>query len=83
MAREDVGTIPILLEDQRPHDPPYHPLRESLWRIAAGQAEYSGVAESATCFTWQPPHYKEYHLGVSDLSRIQVIKLGWADDVLI
>ena len=23
---EDLGTIPILLEDQRPHDPPYHPL---------------------------------------------------------
>jgi len=34
------------------------------------------------------PHHitvadKEYHLGVSDLSRIQLIKLGWADDVLI
>ena len=34
------------------------------------------------------PHHitvadKEYHLGVSDLSRIQVVKLGWADDVLI
>ena len=34
------------------------------------------------------PHHitvadKEYHLGVSDLSRIQMIKLGWADDVLI
>jgi hypothetical protein len=25
----------------------------------------------------------EYHLGVSDLKRIQVIKLGWTDDVLI
>jgi hypothetical protein len=25
----------------------------------------------------------EYHLGVSDLNRIQVIKLGWLDDVLI
>jgi hypothetical protein len=25
----------------------------------------------------------EYHLGVSDLNRIQVIKLGWMDDVLI
>ena len=34
------------------------------------------------------PHHitvadKEYHLGVSDLSRIQLIKLGWADGVLI
>ena len=34
------------------------------------------------------PHHitvadKEYHLGVSDLSRIQVVKLGWADGVLI
>jgi len=34
------------------------------------------------------PHHiqvadKEYHLGVSDLSRIQVMKLGWMDDVLI
>jgi len=26
---------------------------------------------------------KEYHLGVSDLSRIQLIKLGWMDEVLI
>jgi hypothetical protein len=26
---------------------------------------------------------KKYHLGVSDLSRIQVIKLGWREDVLI
>jgi hypothetical protein len=26
---------------------------------------------------------KTYGLGVSDLSRIQLIKLGWADDVLI
>ena len=26
---------------------------------------------------------KKYHLGVSDLSRIQVIKLGWMEDVLI
>jgi hypothetical protein len=26
---------------------------------------------------------KEYHLGVSDLSRIQVIKLGWMDEILI
>jgi hypothetical protein len=26
---------------------------------------------------------KEYHLGVSDLSRIQLIKLGWTDEVLI
>jgi hypothetical protein len=25
----------------------------------------------------------EYHLGVSDLNRIQVIELGWMDDVLI
>jgi hypothetical protein len=25
----------------------------------------------------------EYHLGVSDLNRIQVIKLGWMDDALI
>jgi hypothetical protein len=34
------------------------------------------------------PHHimvadKEYHLGVSDLSRIQLIKLGWAEDALI
>jgi hypothetical protein len=34
------------------------------------------------------PHHiqvadKEYHLGVSDLGRIQVMKLGWMDDVLI
>lgn len=34
------------------------------------------------------PHHivvadKEYHLGVSDLSRIQLIKLGWMEDVLI
>jgi hypothetical protein len=34
------------------------------------------------------PHHitvadKEYHLGVSDLSRIQIVKLGWADGVLI
>ena len=34
------------------------------------------------------PHHitvadKEYHLGVSDLGRIQITKLGWADDVLI
>jgi hypothetical protein len=26
---------------------------------------------------------KTYHIGISDLSRIQVIKLGWADEVLI
>jgi hypothetical protein len=26
---------------------------------------------------------KKYHLGVSDLSRIQVIKLGWMEEVLI
>ena len=26
---------------------------------------------------------KQYHLGVSDLSRIQLIKLGWAEEVLI
>jgi hypothetical protein len=26
---------------------------------------------------------KEYHLGVSDLSRIQLIKLGWMEEVLI
>jgi len=26
---------------------------------------------------------KTYHVGVSDLSRIQVLKLGWAEDVLI
>ena len=26
---------------------------------------------------------KQYHLGVSDLSRIQLIKLGWMDEVLI
>jgi len=26
---------------------------------------------------------KKYHLGVSDLSRIQLIKLGWQEDVLI
>jgi len=34
------------------------------------------------------PHHimvadREYHLGVSDLSRIQLIKLGWMDDLLI
>ena len=34
------------------------------------------------------PHHimvadKEYHLGVGDLRRIQLIKLGWMDDVLI
>lgn len=26
---------------------------------------------------------KTYHVGISDLSRIQLIKLGWADEVLI
>jgi hypothetical protein len=26
---------------------------------------------------------KKYNLGVSDLSRIQLIKLGWMDEVLI
>jgi hypothetical protein len=26
---------------------------------------------------------KEYHLGVSELNRIQVIKLGWMDEILI
>jgi hypothetical protein len=26
---------------------------------------------------------KKYHLGVSDLSRIQLIKLGWMEEVLI
>jgi len=26
---------------------------------------------------------KTYHLGVSDLSRIELIKLGWQDDVLL
>ncbi len=26
---------------------------------------------------------KKYHLGVSDLSRIQLIKLGWQEDILI
>ncbi len=26
---------------------------------------------------------KKYNLGVSDLNRIQVIKLGWMDEVLI
>jgi hypothetical protein len=26
---------------------------------------------------------KKYHLGVSELSRIQLIKLGWMEEVLI
>jgi len=26
---------------------------------------------------------KKYHLGVSDLSRIQLIKLGWMEEMLI
>jgi hypothetical protein len=26
---------------------------------------------------------KKYHLGVSDLSRIQLVKLGWMEEVLI
>jgi hypothetical protein len=26
---------------------------------------------------------KTYHLGISDLSRIQLMKLGWADELLI
>jgi hypothetical protein len=26
---------------------------------------------------------KKYHLGVSDLSRIKLIKLGWMEEVLI
>jgi len=26
---------------------------------------------------------KEYHIGVSDLNRIQLVKLGWTDEVLI
>jgi hypothetical protein len=26
---------------------------------------------------------KTYHLGVSDLSRIQLVKLGWMEEVLI
>ncbi|HME46067.1 MAG TPA: DUF362 domain-containing protein [Syntrophorhabdales bacterium] len=26
---------------------------------------------------------KKYHLGVSDLSRIELVKVGWADDVLL
>jgi hypothetical protein len=26
---------------------------------------------------------KKYNLGISDLSRIQLIKLGWMDEVLI
>jgi hypothetical protein len=26
---------------------------------------------------------KKYHLGVSDLSRIELIKLGWTEEVLI
>jgi hypothetical protein len=26
---------------------------------------------------------KTYHLGISDLSRIQIVKLGWADELLI
>jgi hypothetical protein len=26
---------------------------------------------------------EEYHLGVSDLNRIRLIKLGWMEDVLI
>jgi len=26
---------------------------------------------------------KTYHIGVSDLSRIQVVKLGWKEEVLI
>jgi len=26
---------------------------------------------------------KKYHLGVSDLSRIQLIKIGWMEEVLI
>jgi hypothetical protein len=26
---------------------------------------------------------KKYHLGVSDLNRIQLIKLGWMEEVLI
>jgi hypothetical protein len=26
---------------------------------------------------------KKYHLGTSDLSRIQLIKLGWMEEVLI
>jgi hypothetical protein len=35
----------------------------------------------------QPIHItvadKKYHLGVSDLSRIELVKLGWADDALL
>jgi hypothetical protein len=26
---------------------------------------------------------KKYHLGVSDLRRIELIKLGWQEDILI
>jgi len=26
---------------------------------------------------------KQYHLGVSDLNRIQLIKIGWKEDVLV
>ena len=26
---------------------------------------------------------KKYHLGVSDLNRIQLVKLGWMEEVLI
>lgn len=26
---------------------------------------------------------KKYHLGVSDLARIELIKLGWQEDVLL
>jgi hypothetical protein len=26
---------------------------------------------------------KKYHLGVSDLNRIQLIKLGWMEEALI
>jgi len=26
---------------------------------------------------------KKYHIGVSDLKRIQLVKLGWMEDVLI
>lgn len=26
---------------------------------------------------------KKYHLGISDLSRIQIVKLGWMEDILI
>lgn len=65
--------------------------RRDFLRAAAGvtgaAALATRIAGEARALDAPPIHIlvaeKKYHLGVSDLSRIQLIKIGWMEDALI